>query len=141
MPYSITNDCIGCTACARNCPVEAIAGAPKQQHVVNRKRCVSCGVCGRVCPKGAVVDGHGNPCAAVPRAQWKKPVIDGGLCSACSMCVTVCRAQALSISPPAFHGDIHVFAMLHEPKKCVGCGLCARECPLHAITMQEVTEA
>ena len=140
MPYFITESCIGCTACAKNCPVEAIDGKPKQRHTVRVKRCVSCGVCGRVCPKGAVLDGHGNPCQTVPRAAWKKPVVDISLCSACGICASLCRAQALAISRPAFHGDIHVFAELVRPEKCVGCGLCESECPLHAIHLGEVTE-
>lgn len=138
MPYFITDKCIGCTACVRNCPVFAIDGKPKERHVVNIRRCVSCGVCGRVCPKGAILDGHEQPCAMVPRAQWKKPFIDRSVCSACGLCVTHCRFGALRISDPAFHADIHVFAELRDEKKCVGCGQCAEECPLHAITMREV---
>lgn len=141
MPYFITESCIGCRACARHCPVLAIDGAPKARQVVNIRRCVSCGVCGRVCPKGAVEDGHGNPCQAVPRAKWNKPAIDTALCSACGMCVAICRGEALKISPPQFQGDYHVHAMLAEPKNCVGCGLCMRECPLHAIQMKEAPEA
>ncbi|MEG1523687.1 MAG: 4Fe-4S binding protein [Clostridia bacterium] len=138
MPYTITKNCIGCTACAKICPVEAIDGEPKQQYAINQKRCVSCGVCGRICPKGAVLDGHENPCESVPRSKWKKPVIDITICSACSMCVAICRAEALQISLPTYPGDYHVHALLAEAKKCVGCGLCARECPLHAIEMREV---
>ena len=138
MSYSIGENCIGCTACARSCPVEAISGERGQRHSVNAKRCVDCGVCGRTCPKGAVTDEAGRAVAAVPRAKWQKPVIDKTLCSACSMCVAVCRANALRIAPPAFHGDIHVTAELFDGKKCVGCALCARECPLHAIAMREV---
>ncbi len=138
MPFFITDDCIGCTACAKICPVLAISGEPKQQHKINIRRCVSCGVCGRVCPKSAVLDGHGNLCKSVPRKNWKKPSINTELCSACGICVTWCRAEALRISPPAFHGDIHVFAQLHEPAKCVGCALCEENCPLGAITMAEV---
>ena len=140
MPYSITSDCIGCTLCARNCPVLAIDGALKAQHKINIRRCVSCGVCGRVCQKGAVLDGHGVRCTPVPRGEWEKPVVDRTLCTACAMCVSVCRAEALKIAPPSYHGDIHVYAVLDAPKKCVSCGLCARECPLHAITMQHVAE-
>jgi len=138
MPFFITDDCIGCTACAKICPVLAISGEPKQLHKINIKRCVSCGVCGRVCPKNAVLDGHGKPCASVPRKSWKKPSINTSLCSACGICVTWCRAEALRISPPAFHGDIHVFAQLYDPSKCVGCALCEENCPLGAITMAEV---
>lgn len=137
MPFFITGDCIGCSACAKICPVLAISGESKQRYEINIRRCVSCGVCGRVCPKNAVLDGHGNPCKSIPRKNWKKPSIDTKLCSACGICVTWCRAEALRISPPGFHGDIHVFAQLHEPAKCVGCALCEENCPLGAITMTE----
>lgn len=137
MPFFITGDCIGCSACAKICPVLAISGEPKQRYEINIRRCVSCGVCRRVCPKNAVLDGHGNPCKNIPRKNWKKPSIDTKLCSACGICVTWCRAEALRISPPAFHGDIHVFAQLHEPAKCVSCALCEENCPLGAITMTE----
>ena len=140
MPYFITEACNGCTACARQCPVLAIDGVPKERYVVNIRRCVSCGVCGRICPKGALLDGHGNPCASVPRSQWKKPVVDGALCSACGICVTWCRAEALRISLPTFRGDIHVFAELYQPKNCVGCSLCEEHCPLGAIHMAEVAQ-
>ncbi|MCE5189229.1 MAG: 4Fe-4S binding protein [Eubacteriales bacterium] len=137
MPYFITEDCIGCAACAKICPVLAIEGSPKERHIVNIRRCVSCGVCGRVCPKNALLDGHGNLCKSVPRTKWKKPVVDTALCSACGICVTWCRAEALRISLPAFHGDIHVFAELFQPKNCVGCSLCEDNCPLGAIHMEE----
>jgi ferredoxin len=53
--------------------------------------------------------------------------------------VTWCRSEALRISPPAFHGDIHVFAELFQPNKCVSCGLCEENCPLGAIHMAEVS--
>lgn len=136
MSYSISTACTGCTVCALACPVEAITGAAKEQHHILEKRCVSCGVCGRACPSGAVLDDNNQPSAKVARADWQRPEIDTALCSACGMCVTVCRAEALRISPPSYQGDYHVFAELHQAKKCVGCALCAVECPLHAITMR-----
>ena len=116
----------------------AIDGTPKERHVVNIHRCVSCGVCGRICPKGAILDGHGALCKSVPRAQWIKPVVDTVSCSACGICVSWCRAEALRISLPQFRGDIHVFAELYQPNKCVSCGLCEENCPVNAIVMQEV---
>ena len=139
MPYFITDSCIGCTACAKNCPVLAIDGKPKERHVVNIRRCVSCGVCARVCPKNAVLAGHGNPTHSIPRTKWEKPVVAETLCSACGICVTWCRAEGLHISPPKFHGDIHVFAELYQPNKCVACGLCERNCPLGAIVLKEAS--
>ncbi len=46
--------CIGCTRCARNCPVNAIAGSPKQPHVIDPAICIRCGICAQVCPVNAV---------------------------------------------------------------------------------------
>ena len=46
--------CIGCTICARNCPVGAIKGAVKQPHEIDPKKCIKCGVCASKCPKGAI---------------------------------------------------------------------------------------
>ncbi len=53
--YKIEPDaCIGCTRCARNCPVNAIAGSPKQVHVIDPETCIRCGICKQVCPVNAV---------------------------------------------------------------------------------------
>ncbi|MCD4738575.1 MAG: NADH-quinone oxidoreductase subunit NuoF [Anaerolineae bacterium] len=46
--------CTGCTRCARNCPVNAISGKPKETHVIDPEICISCGICAQVCPVDAV---------------------------------------------------------------------------------------
>ncbi len=53
--YFITDKCIGCTKCARNCPVSCIDGAVKQLHVIRQDECIKCGTCQDVCPVGAVI--------------------------------------------------------------------------------------
>ncbi len=53
--YEIIPDkCVGCTACARNCPVDCIAGEPKKVHEIDQSRCIKCGRCHEVCKFHAV---------------------------------------------------------------------------------------
>ncbi len=37
--------CIGCTKCARNCPVGAIEGELKKPHTIDVTKCIKCGAC------------------------------------------------------------------------------------------------
>ncbi|HAA47745.1 MAG TPA: NADH-quinone oxidoreductase subunit F, partial [Synergistaceae bacterium] len=46
--------CIGCTRCAKVCPVKAITGEVKKTHVIDDSLCVRCGQCRNVCPVKAI---------------------------------------------------------------------------------------
>lgn len=53
--YNILPDkCIGCTACARKCPVAAISGERREVHVIDQAACIKCGVCFETCKFGAI---------------------------------------------------------------------------------------
>ena len=53
--YEITTSCIGCTKCARNCPVSCISGNPKGQHRIQQDKCIKCGACYSSCPVSAII--------------------------------------------------------------------------------------
>lgn len=54
--YSINPErCIGCTKCARNCPISCISGQVKVAHVIDETRCIACGACYQACPVHAVI--------------------------------------------------------------------------------------
>lgn len=53
--YRITDQCIGCGKCKRNCPVDCISGDKREIHIINQLACIKCGTCQTACPVHAIV--------------------------------------------------------------------------------------
>jgi NADH:ubiquinone oxidoreductase subunit F (NADH-binding) len=55
MEYVINpENCVGCTACARVCPVNAISGQRKEVHHIDQTICIKCGACKEKCKFDAI---------------------------------------------------------------------------------------
>jgi len=51
----VPEKCIGCTVCARACPVNCISGEVKKVHEIDQAECIKCGVCEEKCKFNAII--------------------------------------------------------------------------------------
>lgn len=58
--------------------------------------------------------------------------IDDQLCKGCSLCISVCPTDSLSLSKLA-NPKGYFSAVQHAPNACIGCNKCALMCPEIAI--------
>jgi len=134
MSYSIIHSCTGCGACIKLCPVNAISGKKKEQHLINAALCIECGACGRICPAAAVLDDKEIIVQKMKKSEWPKPMINAEKCFACENCVGACPTHALAMADEKLPLAMNR-AVLAQPDKCVSCGWCKDNCLFDAIIM------
>ncbi len=94
--------------------------------------CIGLGSCVHVCPFGAIKVENG-----VAAVEYEK-------CRACGACVSVCPQHLIKLVP--FDTDVWVGCRSQDKGPvvrnycqvgCIGCGICVRNCPSGAISVQE----
>jgi ferredoxin len=133
--YKIVDTCIGCTACTKRCPTNAISGDRKVIHVIDPELCIDCGACGVVCPVECILDDQGDVCQKFTPKEFPKAIVieDNCIGSGCELCISICPFDALYLDTSAEKvGDFFGVATVID-KKCTGCRLCEQVCGWNAV--------
>ncbi len=135
MSYKILDTCIGCTACTKRCPTEAISGVRNAIHIIDPELCIDCGACGVVCPPECILDEQGDLSKGFPRREWPKAIVieDNCIGAGCELCINICPFEALELDLSGERvGDFYGIAKVIE-RRCTGCRLCEEACGWDAI--------
>ncbi|HOL89175.1 MAG TPA: NADH-quinone oxidoreductase subunit NuoF [Anaerohalosphaeraceae bacterium] len=54
LSFVVQDNCVGCGACKRVCPVNAVSGNRKEKHSINPNLCIKCGQCYDACKFNAI---------------------------------------------------------------------------------------
>lgn len=144
MAFFIADDCIGCTICAKKCPVFCIwgtagpghTGLVKEMHVIDPTVCIECGACASYCPVDCIANEKGVIEKKIEAKKRPIAIVREDNCTGCEWCVDVCPFDCLEMVPrpgvtpeqAAEGSQMDKVARDVRPKDCVGCKLCEEVC-------------
>ena len=112
-------NCIYCGICAKNCPVDALTVDRKAKTwTIDRDKCVGCGLCEDKCPKDALS-------IAVP-AVYAAPAAEEAPAE---------KAPEEAPATKTVTREVEVDGIVCDQTGCIYCGICAKNCPVDAITV------
>lgn len=141
--------CVKCGICIDKCPKKSLSFAEVEEGVVCSDSCVYCTLCAKKCPNEAITVDRANK-------TWE---IDREKCTLCGICIDACPKKSLSIgdinagpcpeavdvpAPTKVEAKAEETAPAEEKANngkltcadsCVYCTLCAKKCPVEAITV------
>lgn len=126
---SVSDACIDCGRCARECPMNAIDEGYRDS---SSRECIQCDHCTTACPTGAISFGMGAPLANTeynPSRRGMLATAVGG--------VTAGFAASSAVATMVHHGDLlrPPGALVEKDflDACLRCGKCMKVCPTHAL--------
>ena len=135
--FILEEKCVGCTLCAKECPVSIIEGETKEPfRIFAPDECIECSLCAWVCPAEAIQ----NPFGVIPPKLKKeeRPVawIDEEGCTGCEVCMDCCPVDAIDKVRSTEESDSSPTQVCRvDYETCVNCSLCAVLCPWETISM------
>jgi len=135
--FIVEEKCVGCTLCAKECPMAIIEGETKQPfRIFAPEECIDCSLCAWVCPTEAIQNAYGE---FVPKLNRKdRPIawIDEVGCTGCEVCMEACPVDAIDKVPGVGAEDFSPTQVCRvDVETCISCSLCAVMCPWETISM------
>lgn len=123
--------CLGFGDCKVACPEDAIC-IEKGLARINRSKCIGCGICAKTCPNRLISIAPARrhivvTCSNKDKGALTRKVCSNG-CIGCRKCEKACPKEAIKVIDNRAVVDY---------EKCVGCGICAKECAVGCIIIEK----
>jgi ferredoxin-type protein NapF len=136
----VTDDCIDCGLCARQCPMHAIGDDPRS---TTHQECITCQTCRRVCPTQAVIF-TGRAAMPAPRrlefSRYRRGLLIAGASGFGTAAITLSGARHLlgdtgtrRIIPPDLIRPPGARPEDDFLRRCYRCGACLAACPTNTL--------
>lgn len=135
--FILEEKCVGCTLCAKECPMSIISGETKQPFkIFAPDECIDCSLCAWVCPAEAIENSFGVIPPKLKREERPIAWIDEEGCTGCEVCLECCPVDAIAKVPSTEAADSSPTQICRvDIETCISCSLCAVMCPWEVISM------
>ena len=135
--FILEEKCVGCTLCAKECPMSIIEGETKEAfRIFAADECIDCSLCAWVCPTEAIENQYGQVVPKLKKDQRPVAWIDEEGCTGCEVCMEACPVDSIFKADPSTISDFSPTGVCRvDYDTCINCSLCAVMCPWDTISM------